>query len=59
MRRKGAIEARFIILYEIPQFLVTLCQSVSYIFSNQFGTECAYIVGEHESKPLLASLAKE
>ncbi len=55
MRRKGAITARFIILYEILRFLVTICLSVSYVFLSRFGTECAYIVGEHESKPLLVS----
>ena len=54
MRRKGAIQARFGILYEILQFFVTLCLSVSYIFLGRFGTEYALIVGEHESKPLLA-----
>ena len=52
------MDARSGILYEMPQFLVTICLSVSYIFLSRFGTEYAFIVGEHESKPLLVSDAK-
>ena len=59
MRRKGAMEARFGVLYEVPLFLVTLCITINYGFADQFGTESAYTVGEHESKPLLAPPAKE
>lgn len=41
MRRKGAIEARFNVWYEMPEFFVTLCITINYDFSDQFGTESA------------------
>ena len=53
MRRKGAIGARFGILYEVAQFLVTVCITISCDFAGQLGTEYA----KHESKPLPAPSA--
>ena len=41
VRRKSTMEVHFGVLYEVPQFLVSVCIIINYDFSDQVGTESA------------------